>query len=372
MRSDPLVSVCIPSFNHAVFLGAAVESVLGQSYRNVELVVADDGSSDGSLELAMAYADRYPDRVRVCTHPGGAHRGISATANLAFRESRGEYWCGLSSDDLFYPDKVERQVAVMERRREIGLVYGSATVVDESGRPIRNAKVVDLSRQVDPLAGLIQSNCIFGQTVMVRRECFDRVGLHDEELIYSDWELWIRIVAHYGVAFLPRPLAFYRIHSRNTSVGVAPAVQLDRAAAVMRALQRKALTVGGGLSRPFIQALVQLQLAYYAFCGGEHGEARDRMRAAHRIDSRVFRDVPFLAGWLARRQCELETYARGGVRNFISWFGRAAADARIVDTCMRRLRLASALGSGAALYVAMTGLRILWRHARSFMPRPRP
>src|SRR5437660_12511814 len=97
----PLVSVCMPSFNHAPFLPTAIESVLAQTYPHVELVIVDDGSTDKSLEIARGYASRHPARVKVFTHDGNAHRGASATANLAFQRSGGGYWCGLSSDDAF-------------------------------------------------------------------------------------------------------------------------------------------------------------------------------------------------------------------------------------------------------------------------------
>src|SRR5581483_11395810 len=136
MPDNPPVSLCIPSYNHAQFLPAAIDSALAQTYRPIEIVVADDGSSDGSLAVARRYAARHPDLIRVHTHPGGANRGISATVNLAYAKSRGAYWSGLPSDDVLYPDKVARQVEYLEARPDLGFVYGYADLIDQSGRPL--------------------------------------------------------------------------------------------------------------------------------------------------------------------------------------------------------------------------------------------
>jgi glycosyltransferase involved in cell wall biosynthesis len=91
MSHQPRVSVCVPSYNHARYLPDTIESVLGQTYRDFEVVVVDDGSTDDSLAIAESYAARHPDRVRVFTHPGRRNLGISETVNLAARLSRGEF-----------------------------------------------------------------------------------------------------------------------------------------------------------------------------------------------------------------------------------------------------------------------------------------
>jgi CDP-glycerol glycerophosphotransferase len=91
----PAVSICIPSYNHAAYLRQSIESALAQTYRDLEVVIVDDGSRDGSLAIAEEYARRHPDRVRVFTHPGHANAGIGATANRGIAEMRGRYWVGL-------------------------------------------------------------------------------------------------------------------------------------------------------------------------------------------------------------------------------------------------------------------------------------
>src|SRR5436309_3197635 len=141
MARGPLVSVCIPSYNHGRYLAVAVESVLAQTYRNFELVIVDDGSTDGSLDILERYSSRHPGTVKYFSHPGRVRRGVSITANLAIQRSHGDFWCGLSSDDAFCADKLERQLRFMQAHPDIGLLYGTAIAIDEDGRPMHEIKV---------------------------------------------------------------------------------------------------------------------------------------------------------------------------------------------------------------------------------------
>jgi glycosyltransferase involved in cell wall biosynthesis len=330
----PLVSVCMPSFNHAPFLPPAIESVLAQTYPHVELVIVDDGSTDTSLEIARRYASRYPERVKVFTHDGNAHRGISATANLAFQRSSGAYWCGLSSDDAFVRDKVERQVTFLEQHPEIGLVYGPARVIDAFGHRMGLTFARDLSRERDPLLSLLEGNCLHARIVMLRRECLEKAGLRDENLEDEDWELWIRIAAHYRVAFLPEPVAYYRIHTTNTSTGQGPEDHRERHLEVMQALEAKTSKVGGGLARTFTRAMIKLQLAYLYYCADDLTRAAQAFDAALKIEPSLLLDYRFLAGWLIRRQRDVVLFTRVEARDYIGWFTAHATDR--VPAGMRR------------------------------------
>src|SRR5207302_6249746 len=316
----PLVSVCMPSFNHAAFLPTAIESVLKQTYPYVQLIIVDDGSTDKSLEIAQGYASRYPERVQVFTHEGNAHRGVSATANLAFQRSSGGYWCGLSSDDAFVRDKVERQVTFLAEHPEIGVVYGPATVIDADGRRVGLTFARDLTREPDPLLSLLEGNFLHPRTVMVRRDCLEKVGLRDESLEYDDWELWIRIAAHYKIAFLPGPVAYYRIHPTSTAIGQPPEFHRDRNLEVMQALEAKTFKVGGALVNPFNRAMIKLNLAYLYFCAADLSRAAEAMKAAIAIDPAVLLEYRFLAGWLIRRQREVALFTRSEARDYIGWF----------------------------------------------------
>src|ERR1039457_2785079 len=133
VSTSPIVSVCVASYNHARFLPAMLDGILSQTFRDFEIVAVDDGSTDNSLEVLHGYADRNPEIMRVYTHPGARNLGISATLNLGFEKSRGKYWCPHASDDVSYPDRLERQVAFLDGHPDVGWVYGIADLIDDYG-----------------------------------------------------------------------------------------------------------------------------------------------------------------------------------------------------------------------------------------------
>jgi GT2 family glycosyltransferase len=290
----------MPSYNHAPFLPAAIDSALAQTYGDLELVIVDDGSTDGSLEIAQGYAERHPDRVRVFTHPGRANLGISATANLAIEQARGRYWSGLPSDDLYHPDKLELGVRYLERHPDVGWVYGYGQYVDEGGRPLpeRGLFGTDVTRSSAPVETLVQVNAIPGMTALVRMSCFERAGVHDVDLVYSDWELWVRVAAHCKPGFIPRALVDYRVHTYNTSIGTARAKTLPRHVEVAEVLHERAEQIGGELARPRTRALVALQLAFMRFVEGRHDEAAELVREAASLDPTLPENERALARWL--------------------------------------------------------------------------
>lgn len=278
-----------------------LESVLSQTYRDFEVIIVDDGSPDDSLSIAQSYATRYPAVVHVFTHPEGGHRGISATSNLAFRNSQGEYWAGLASDDAWYPDKLERQVAFLDSHPEIGFVYGYADIIDENGAKLPGVREADISHEPDPVNRLIQGNMISGGTALVRRECFEQLGLQDESLVYGDWELWIRFLSHWKVGFMDCRLAMYRHHGSNTSVGAKMNVHIDRGLAVMDSVKRKASIIGGALARPRTRALINLQRCYLFFCKAEYSEATRSLAEAFESDSSLRGDCNYFEEWVEAR-----------------------------------------------------------------------
>lgn len=299
MKRKPKVSVCIPSYNHARYLPMSLESALAQTYRDFEIILVDDGSTDGSLEIAERYAARHPDLIKVYTHPNKVNRGISETGNLAYAKSSGEYWCGLCSDDAWLPDKLAREVEVLNNNPEIGFVYGLAQVIDENGDKVPHGVIgKDISGDADPLASVIRNNPIPALTVMMRRACYEQVGLHEEGLVYSDWELWLRVMAHWKVGFVNEPLALYRVHSYNTSIGIKPEIHLQYSVAAMVALDRKAAEVGGLLATPRIRALLSLQASYFFYYLSEEAQAAQHLRAAFELDPALHSDPIGFARWL--------------------------------------------------------------------------
>jgi GT2 family glycosyltransferase len=315
---SPLVSVIIPSYNHAPYLSAAIDSVLAQTVEDLELVIADDGSTDSSLEIARRYAGADP-RVTVVTHEDHANRGLGPTISLAFSATRGRYMLGLASDDMLYPDTLEREIALLDARPEVGYVYGYAHLVDREGHVIevqgpRGPEIrtfgADLTGEGRIVERLVQGNAIPGMTAMFRRECLDQAGPEHPTLVYGDWERQTRAAAHWEVAFIPRALAMYRVHGANASFDVPREIRVTRHLEVTTVLREIAPSVGGRLAEPRIRAVLELQTAYLRFAAGEP-EAETELLAAFERDPSLAGDARWLADWLWSRLLD-ELLPNGG------------------------------------------------------------
>lgn len=279
----PKVTICIPSHNYGRFLPEAIESALSQAYPLIETIIVDDGSTDDSLEIAESYATKEPSRVRVYTHPGRRNLGISATINLAFQKSSGEYWSIMGADDLLYPRKTTQQVEYLENHRKICWVYSHAHSVDQHGKLRPDLWGQDLTRHREPLESLIAANRIPAMTVLARRKCIEHVGKHIEKLLYSDWEFWVRLAANHRVGFIKKALVQYRVHGQNISLGVEVDQDLARALDVMDSLRMNASDYGPAFALPRTLALIDLQRARYLFHLAQHEQAAQALASAFEL-----------------------------------------------------------------------------------------
>lgn len=200
----PKVSVIIPTYQHAHFVGQAIQSVLAQTYKDYEIIVVDDGSSDNTSEVLAEFGDQ----VTVIYQE---NRGLSAARNTGIRASKGEYVAFLDADDVWMPAKLEKQVPLFERNKRVGLICSDILFFDESGD--RSSTAFETNR---PQSGMIHSVIFILSfmpmpTVMVRRSCFDDVGYFDETLTScEDHDMWLRISKKWAVDFVNEPLAKYR------------------------------------------------------------------------------------------------------------------------------------------------------------------
>jgi glycosyltransferase involved in cell wall biosynthesis len=205
----PKVSVIIPVYNGEKYIAQAVNSVLNQTYQDFELIVVDDGSTDRTAEILEKYGDKI-------TYIYQNNRERSAARNKGICSCSGEYLAFLDADDMWLPHKLKQQVQLLDLSPEIGLAHGIAFFIDESGHRIhQNGRQMagSLESGSEVYKSLLFENIIASPTVMVRKSCFDRVGLFDESMTYTeDWDMWLRIAIHYRVGITRRPLACYRIN----------------------------------------------------------------------------------------------------------------------------------------------------------------
>lgn len=206
------VSALIPTYNRAAFVTGAVETVLGQTYEDIEAVVVDDGSSDDTRAALAPYAD--DDRVRV--HHNEENRGIAYSFNKAADLADGEFYCILGDDDRWHPEKVERQV---ERMRELPEAYGvvyTGGVITADGRVARRYRP---SRQGDIYPEILAAFDLHPHSGhMLRREAFEAVDGFDTDFPRGvDWEMCVRLAKEYAFDALDEPLVERTRHGDNIS-----------------------------------------------------------------------------------------------------------------------------------------------------------
>ncbi len=218
----PLVSIIIPCHNQGRYLAEAVSSSLDQTYRNVEILVVDDGSTD---DTARVMEDFVTDsRVRFFRQP---NQGPSVARNNGVANSRGEFLNFLDADDTIAPRKVERQVPVLIADSGLGFAYCDITHIDEEGTIVEERKASSVANGRTQLSGDIFDQLFAGgyfppHSPLVRRSAFDRVGGFDPALRgCCDWDLWLRLAAQgFTAHYLDERLASYRLHSAAMSRNV--------------------------------------------------------------------------------------------------------------------------------------------------------
>ena len=203
-------SIIIPAYNAIKYLPETLDSVLKQTFRNFEVLIINDGSSDNIIEWA---ADIIDPRVKLISQD---NQGVSAARNAGIKKSRGEYIAFIDADDLWEPTKLEKQLQCLKKNPSLGLIHTAMTLIDEKGKSLGRTFISNI--EGDALKALLEENTIVTSSVTVRRNCLETVGNFDNSLRSSeDWELWVRIACRYPFALIKEPLVFYRQHPHNTT-----------------------------------------------------------------------------------------------------------------------------------------------------------
>lgn len=219
--SAPLVSVVIPVFNAAPYLRESVDSVLGQGYPHLELILVDDGSTDGSLEIMRSYGDR----VRLVQQN---RAGPGAARNRGVRAAGGEYLAFHDADDVWMPGKLDAQVRFMLEHPEFAIVFGQFAFwnPDQDNRYPDPKLFLDRPETWEikqPMSGSLyvdelMDSCIAMITPLVRREAFDAIGGFDETLLGgSDYDFWLKATHRFLAHKMPLCFAAYRLQTKGVT-----------------------------------------------------------------------------------------------------------------------------------------------------------
>lgn len=209
----PLVSVVIPTYNRKELLSRAIESVLGQSYANLELIVVDDGSTDGTEECVKAYSEDKRFKYYYQNNSGQ-----SAARNLGISNANGELIAFLDSDNFWHKDKLSLQLAFWSDFRGFDILYSEGIMVDIEGRVLSENAPMTKRPSGKILKTLFSWNCVTNNTVLVPKRCFDEMGGFNESLrIAEDFDLWLRFATRYTFIFHPEKVTYYCVEGERLS-----------------------------------------------------------------------------------------------------------------------------------------------------------
>lgn len=217
---NPVITVVTPSYNHARFIEATIQSVLSQDYAPIEYIVMDGGSTDGTLDILR----KYEDRLSWISEPD---KGQGDAINKGFRRATGDIWCWLNSDDLFTPSALKTVARFFEQHPDAHFVYGDAEAITIAGKP---AGIRTHIRQTDFETLLHEGDPIVQPAAFWRADLWRTVGELDLQWQYVlDYEYWIRAARRYQLHYMPKLLAQERIYAAAKTFrgGIERAAELD-------------------------------------------------------------------------------------------------------------------------------------------------
>lgn len=230
MTERPLVSIVVPAYNHTHFLAECIDSVLSQTYPSIELIVIDDGSTDGTSEMLAGYGKAFHWESQ-------ANAGQSATLNRGWTMSRGELLGYLSADDVLHPDAIAQAVAAFEAEPAIVATYPDFTLIDQHSNIVRSVAAPEFSRQ-----GLVLDLiCQPGPGALFRRAAWQRSGSWNPALRQNpDLDFWMRLALQGDFLRIPRALASFRVHEASQTYRRADVARAEEPVRIVASLLDRA------------------------------------------------------------------------------------------------------------------------------------
>lgn len=221
-KNQPLVSVVMPSYNHAEYVGKAIESVLNQTYTNFEFIIADDGSTDNSAEIIKSYQD---PRMKVKIFEKNTGFGAN---EYVYRHATGQFISAICSDDLWRADFLEKNVNFLLEHEEYGCTFCKPLVIDGEGNILREHSfynifdVENMSREQWFRRLYLKGNCICAPSMCIRKELYDQLGhMKFQYRQLQDYEYWMRLLQITNIYVQPEALMLYRAHQEGQNCNIS-------------------------------------------------------------------------------------------------------------------------------------------------------
>lgn len=222
MQDAVLVTVICSSYNHQKFIGESIESILNQTYKNIQIIIVDDCSTDGSTKEIEKFTETNPEIFFI---KNKTNLGLTKSVTNAMRHAKGEYFIDLAADDVLHPNCIEIQLNTFKKspHKNLAIVYGNAELITEDGKHSSYYFDVDedLKTKTKRPSGNIYSNIISSETTicsvssMCKKEIFDKLNGYDTSLSYEDFDFWIRVSRDYNIEFIDEILIKKRIVSNS-------------------------------------------------------------------------------------------------------------------------------------------------------------
>lgn len=304
-KISSLVSVIIPCYNHEKFISESIHSIISQTYRDIELIVVNDGSTDNSHSEISRLVPACDERFSNFIYIDKKNEGIARTLNMALERAQGSFVSCLASDDVFLPTKIESQLRAFDGLDDsVAAVFGDARFIDENSEPLylaadgteyrtpspdryssflefycRNREDLQTPGSFGTYISLLKGNYIPAMSVLMRKSHVFEAGLFDDDIRVEDWSLWLKFCRRWELRHVPETVACYRLHQSNITKAFRGNLLADSAKILLR---ERSFCWERGLCRPWEHAYVALLLGLvkmgrwrdFSSFAGEIGKSR--------------------------------------------------------------------------------------------------
>lgn len=232
IRDQPLVTIGVASFNNSKYILETLDSILNQTYRNFELIIVDDCSTDNSLSIIEEWVNKYKDQIRICLIKKNINEGITKVCSIILNNSQGKYLTTFSSDDIMLPNKICDLISYLENaNQDIAGVFAIAESINSNGESLDQifpgVEIKDGTK--DTLFEQMAENMVIHTlTTLIRVDCIKEVGGFNEKYWYEDHDLFLRLLTKYRLVFLPIHVVKYRTHDNQTKKKFSTKVNTDK------------------------------------------------------------------------------------------------------------------------------------------------